>query len=77
MLFGSVRETDATAAVESDRVWWGVAGPSGLACLDADNTVTRIDHPGNPLVLGAGEGCLHVMIKSETGELELRTMRII
>ena len=75
-LFGSVREMQVGAAVESERLWWGVVNPSGLACLGADNAVTRIDHPGSPLVLGAGEGCIHFLVTGETGERELRTVQI-
>jgi tetratricopeptide (TPR) repeat protein len=75
-LFGSLREQQVGAAVESDRLWWGVSEPGGLACLDADNTVTRIDHPGNPFVFAAGEGCIHVTVNSEAGGLELRTIQI-
>lgn len=75
-LFDSARDKQISAAVESDRLWWGVTNPSGLACLSADNAVTRIDHRGDPIVLGAGNGRVHVLVDSETGGLELRTIQV-
>ncbi len=75
-LYGLRREVRILAAAEADRLWWSVSQPKGLACLDIRNTVTRIDYPDDLYVVGAGEGCIYVLVDRGTGENELRAIQV-
>ena len=73
--FDLARELRIGFASESGRLWLGIVEPSGILCLAEDNAVTRLDHPGNPTVVGASTGQVHVLVESpEAGQFELRTM---
>jgi len=70
------REIQPLTAIEEDRLWVGLTDPSGLVCLDSSNRVTRIDYPGAPAVIGAGEGVLYALANSGTEEQELRAIEL-
>lgn len=55
-----LRDFRLRSAIREGAVWWGVTGPSGIACLDENNVLTRVSVPGDPIVFAADSDWLYV-----------------
>lgn len=55
-----LRDFRIRSAIREGGVWWGVSDPSGIACLDENNALTRVSVPGDPVVFAADSGWIYV-----------------
>jgi ribosomal protein L7/L12 len=58
---GTLRELRVPSAIRGQELWWGMADPSGIVCLDGENQITRFPMPGNPIVFAVDDTCAYVV----------------